>query len=144
MRISNAPATRQRASTARVLLDLRGHPVELDEEHRSRALRVAGVKGRLRRLDGDAVHDLHRRRQDPGRDDPGDRVARRVERGERRELRDHGLGLPDDSKRHLDRDPERSLRADDHTEKIGAVVAVDRLAAELEQLPVREHELGRP
>ena len=70
-----------------------------------------------------------------------DRVARLLDRAERRELRDDDLGLPDDPQRHLDRDPERSLGADDHPEEVGPVVAVDRLAAELEQLAVGEHHL---
>ena len=54
---------------------------------------------------------------------------------------DDDLGLPHDPERHLDRDPERPLRADEHAEEVGAVVAVDRLAAELEQLAVRQHDL---
>ena len=125
----------------RVLLDLHGHAVELDEEHRARALRVARPVGLLGSLDREAVHDLHRRREDPRRDDPRDGIPRGVDRGERRELRHDRLGLSHDPEGHLDGDPERPLGADDHPEQIRPVVAVDRRPSELEQLAVREHDL---
>ena len=51
------------------------------------------------------------------------------------------LGPPDDPERHLDRDPERPLRADHDAEQVGPVVAVDRLAAECEQLAVGQDDL---
>ena len=52
----------------------------------------------------------------------------------------HDLRLAHDPQRHLDRDPERPLRADDDPEQVGAVVGVDRLAAEHEQLAVGQDE----
>ena len=100
-----------------------------------------GAIGGLRRLQRDAVHDLHRRRHDPRRDDARDRLARRFDRRERRELGDDDLWLPHDAKRDLDRHAERALGADDDAEQVRPVVAVDRLPAELEQLAVGEHDL---
>ena len=123
-----------------VLLDLRGHPVELHEQHRVGTLRVARRVRRLGGLDREAVHDLHRRREDPGGDDARDGVARGVDAPEGGQLRHHELRLAHDPQRHLDHDPERPLRPDDHPEQVGAVVGVDRLAAEHEQLAVGQDD----
>ena len=95
----------------------------------------------LGRLDREPVHDLHRTRQDPGGDDARDRVARLVDGRERGELRDDDLRLTHHTERDLDRDAERALRPDEDAEEIGPVLGVDRLAAELEQLAVRQHDL---
>ena len=53
----------------RVLLDLHGDAVELDEQERLGSLRVAGVVGLLGGDDREAVHHLDRGRQDSRRDD---------------------------------------------------------------------------
>ena len=117
-------------------------PVELDEQERLGALRVAGVVGLLGGHDRERVHHLDRGRQDSGRDDRGDRLARRVDRRERRELRRHRLGLAEDAQGDLRRDPERPLGADEGAEQVGPV-GVERLAAELDDLAVGQHH-GQP
>ena len=48
-------------------------------------------------------------------------------------------GLRSDAKRDLGRDPERPLRADERPDQVGPV-RVERLAAELDDLPVGEHD----
>ena len=122
-----------------VLVDLYGNAVELDEKERFGALGIVRMERLLGRLDREPVHHLDRGRQDPGRDDRRDRLAGRVDRPERRELRAHGLGLADDSQRDLGRDPERPLGTDEGTEQVGPV-GVEGLAAELDDLAVRKHD----
>ena len=89
--------------------------------------------------DREAVHHLDRGRQDPGGDDRGHGLAGRVGRAERRQLRRHRLRLAEDAQRDLGRDPERPLGADEGAEQVGAV-RVERLAAELDDLAVGEHD----
>jgi hypothetical protein len=56
------------------------------------------------------------------RDDPRDRVARRVDRAEAGELRHDRSGCADDPQRHSTRS-RASLGADDDAEQVGPVVA---------------------
>ena len=122
-----------------VVLDLLDHAVELDEKHRARAFGVSGSDGVLGSLDREPVHHLDRRRHHARRDDPGDGRARRVHRVKGGEQRADGLRCADDPERDARRDPERALGADDHAEEVGPV-RVERLAAELDDLAVREDE----
>ena len=103
---------------------------------------VAGVVGLLGGDDRERVHHLDRGGQDAGGDDRGHRLAGRVGRPERRQVRGHRLGLAQDAQRDLRRDPERSLRADEGAEQVGPV-RIERLAAELDELAVGEHD-GQP
>ena len=67
-RSSSSAATRvcaapDAAMIAHQLVELDGHlrvlALELDDEHRRGACRVAGMHGRFGRVDREAVHDLH-------------------------------------------------------------------------------------
>ena len=70
LRTSVAPARRQIvAISAPVLAHVVGQAVDLDQQHRAGVHRVAGVVGRLDRLDGQVVHHLQRRGHDAGGDD---------------------------------------------------------------------------
>ena len=55
------------------------------------------------------------------------------------EQRAHGLGLAHDAQRDLGGDPERPLGADEDAEQVGPV-GVERLAAELDDLAVGQHD----
>ena len=124
----------------RVLLDLHGDAVELDEQERLGVLRVAGVVGLLGRDDRERVHHLDRGGQDPGRDDRGDGLARRVDRrGTPRGACVTASGLRTMRSVISRRDPERALGADEGAEQVGPV-RVERLAAELDELAVGEHD----
>ena len=59
------------------------------------------------------------------------------------EQRRHGLGPAQDAQRDLGHDPERALGADEHAEQVGAV-RLERLAAELDELAVGQHDRRRP
>jgi hypothetical protein len=59
----------------------------------------------LDRLDGEGVHHLDGRRDDPLADDPGDGLAGLLGVFERREERPHRLGLADYAERYLGRYP---------------------------------------
>ena len=65
-----------RSTWANCALHLGRRPVQLDDEHRAGAVRVAAVHGRLGRLDRQRVHHLDRGRDDAGGDDRRDRRAR--------------------------------------------------------------------
>ena len=139
-RISVEPFRRQMSSTdAHVLGHLLGDPVELGDQDRARTLRVAGVHRGLRGLDGQAIHHLDRGREDACRDDVRHRAAGLVGRGEGRHERGDLLGAPDDAQRDAHGDAHRPLRPDEHAEQVGARL-VEALAAELDQLAVREHD----
>ena len=104
----SAACTLERAAVAADLLDrgrvlehLRRRPVELDDQHRAGARRVAGCDRGLDRLERERVHHLDRRRQDPGRDHVRDRLAGGVGRVERGEQRSHRLGHAQHA--HVDR-----------------------------------------
>ena len=137
-RTSTAPCSRQSASTrARSSSTWSDGPVELDDQHRAAAGRVAGVDGRLGRLDRDRVHHLDRRRQDPGRDRARHRCARGVRVREAGEQRSHRLGRAQHAQRQLRRDTERALGAHERAEQTRPVVP-DR---ELDELAVRQDDL---
>ena len=103
---------------AHVVGDLDGDAVELDDQHRRRARRVAGVDCRLGGLNRQLVHHLDRGGEDPGGDHARDGSARGVRRVEAGEQRLHDLRRAQDSQRHADGDAERPLRADDRTEQV--------------------------
>ena len=124
-----------------VLRDLGGDAVELDEEHRGRALRIAGMERGLRGLDRQPVHHLDRRRDDPRGDHRRHRLAARLEGAEGGEHRRDDLRHALDAQRHLHGDPERPLGSDEHPEQVGAVL-MEALPAELDELTVGEHHLG--
>ncbi len=123
----------------RVVLDLLGDAVELDEEHGARAVRVARRDRALGGLDRQAVHHLDRRRHDAGRDDARDGDARGVHRLEAGEEGSDGLRRADDAERDARGDPECPLGSDEHAQEVGPV-RVEGLAAELEDVAVRQHE----
>ena len=122
-----------------VVLDLLDDAVELDEEHGPCAGGVAGSDGPLGGLDRELVHHLDRGRHHACGDDLGDSRARGVHRVESGEERADRLRRAHDAERDARRDAERALGADDHAEQVGAV-RVERLATELHDLPVRQHE----
>ncbi len=123
----------------RVALDLLGDAVELDEEDGAGALRVPGSDGVLGRLDREPVHHLDRGRHDTGGDDPLHGRTRGVHRVERREQRAHRLRHADEPERDARHDAQRPLGADDDADEVRPV-GVERLAAQLDDLAVREHE----
>ncbi len=132
-------ATQIRSTSAASSSTCCGDAVELDEQDRTGSGRVARGHRGLGGLDRQPVHHLDRRRQDPGGHDPRDRCAGRIRRLEAREQRAHGLGHADDPERHLGDDAERPLGSDDDAEEVHAV-GVERLAAELDDVAVRQHE----
>ena len=130
----SAASTLERAGVAADLLDrgrvlehLRRRAVELDDQHRAGARRVAGCDRGLDRLERERVHHLDRRRQDPGRDDVRDRIARGVGRLEPREQRSNRLGYAQYAHDDPHGDAERALGADERAEQVGPrVVARER------------------
>ena len=116
---------------------------ELDEQDRGGAGRIPGIDGGLGRVDGEAVHDLHRAGQQAGTDDPRDGVAGRLERAVAGEHRSIGLGPRNQAKRDLDGDPEEPLGSDEQSREIGARL-LDALAAEARDLAVRQHHGRAP
>ena len=122
----------------RVDLDLRA--VELDDEHRDGARRVAALHGRLGRLDREGVHHLDGGGQDPRGDDVADGAGGVLDAAEADEHRLHRLGHPDRPHGHLGGDAERALAADERAEQVVARV-LGRGAAEVHDLAVRQHDL---
>src|SRR6266498_1562742 len=110
-------------------LHLRGHPVELHHERGRATDGVAGPGGPLARLDREGVEHLHRGRDDAGRDDVADGVARVPGGGEVRDQGANGLRPAQQPHRHLGDDAERPLRADDQGAQVGPD-GVQRVAAE--------------
>ena len=125
-------SARSRAACASISL---ARPVQLDQQHRARALGVAGADALLDGADDELVDHLERRRDDARGDDRRDRLRGVVDRGEGREQRLHRLGHVEEPH---DR-PRSPGRACPPTPTIdaGEVVAgpVLRLAAEPHQLP---------
>ncbi len=101
-------------------LDLGGGPVQLHEQHRRRALRVAAVHRGLGRLDGQRVHHLDRGGHDPGGDDVGDRAPARLERVVGGEHQVHRLGRGGQLDDDLGDDAERAFRAGERAEQVVA------------------------
>ena len=93
----------------------------------------------LGRLDREPVHHLDRGRHDAGADDALHGSARGVHGVERREQRAHRLRHADEPERDARDDAQRPLRADDDADEVRPV-GVERLAAQLDELAVREHE----
>ena len=88
------------ADLADQLLGGLGEAVHLDQQHRARVGRVAGVVVGLDRADGRLVHHLERRRHDAVADDVGHRVAGGLDR---REAGQQGVDrLRDGQQLHLD------------------------------------------
>ncbi len=121
------------------MLDLRLRPVELADDERLRLARIAGRAEILRRVHGGSVHHLQPRGNDAVRDDRGDAGPGVLDARERHQ---HGTGtlrFRQDAHRHLGDDAEHALRADHDAEQIISP-AVEMLAAEADDLPVRQHE----
>ena len=113
--------------------------LELDDEQRG-ALGVPRLHARLRRLDGERVHDLHGDRQQPVAHDVGDRVAGGGERVEDGERGVRGLGERDEAQRDFQRDAEQALRAAEHPGPVRAH-GLDAVAPEAHDLAVGQHGL---
>ena len=133
-RVEHGPQARQ----LRIRLGLLAF--ELHEQHSRGIARVAGVHGGLGRFDRQAVHDLHRARQQACGDDAGDGVARGLQRRVRREHRAIGLGPRDEAHRDLDRDAEQPLGAYEQARQVGPHV-FHAVAAEAHHLAVGQHHL---
>ena len=136
------PGGAGRGQHARDLRHVRGHflgrAVGLDQQHRRRVERIAGVHELLDRARRAAVHHFEPRGHDAGGDDGGDRGPRRsdvVERGER-DLR--RLRLRRELDRDFGRDREQALGAVDERQQVVAR-AVEGVAAELDDLAGDEH-----
>jgi hypothetical protein len=100
------------------MLHLDGGPVQLDDQDRARALGVLTVHGGLGGLDRQGVHHLDRRGHHAGADDGRHRLARALDRGERRQQRLDGLRQPRQPYGDLGGDAERALRAYERAEQV--------------------------
>ena len=139
IRTSRAPFAAHRASIrSEILLDLRGRPVELDDQHGATVRRIVRVHRGLGRLDRDRVHHLDRGGQDPRGDRARDGRSRSVRVLEPGEHRPHALGGPQNPQGQAGGDAQRSLRADEDTEQTRPVVP----HRELDELAVGQHDVG--
>src|SRR5215218_3687820 len=111
--------------------------VQLHDQDRAR-LREARVHRDLDRLDGEGVHHLDRRRDDPLADDPRDGAARLLSVLERRQKRPHRLRLTDYTQRYLGRYPQRPLRAHERPDQV-----VSRRVGGLPAAAVRHRAVGQ-
>ena len=95
---------------------------------------------RLGRLDGQAVHDLHRPGQEPGGDHPRHGVARALQRRVGGQHGAIGLGTGNQPDRDLERDAEQALRADEQAGQIGPGL-LHAVAAQPHHFAVGQHDL---
>ena len=140
----------QRAHGRQLRLDLRGRAVQFHQQHCARPGRIVAVHGLLRGLDGQRVHHLDRRRQDPGRDDVGHRPAAFGRRGVRDQQQVHHLGHRHQLDHDLGDDAERALRAGERAEQVvagrhaGAVAEPGQLAGRRDDLQAGDVVHGEP
>ena len=115
-------------------------PVELDEQRRPRVLGVTGVGHVFARADGEVIHHLDGRRDDPLLDDLGDDpggIAGRLEEGHERLDR---LGRRHDAQQDLRHDAERPLGANEGRREV-IPRPVELRAADRHELAVGQDHL---
>ena len=127
-----------RLDRRRLLGDLRGGPVELDDQHRAGAGRVAGATAAsTASIVSASIISIAAGRIPAAITCETASPAASVD-GEAGEQRPHRLGRPQHAHDDPDRDPERALGADEHAEQVGALV----VARERDELAVGEHDVG--
>ena len=124
----------------RLLVHGLAQPLHLNQEHRRRVHRVAGVGGFFDRAQREPVHHLERGGRDAARGDGGDRARRVAHSGVNRQ---HGLGsLGPAREAHgsLGHDPHRAFRT--HQQPRDVVTGpIGELGPGVDHRSVREHHL---
>ena len=91
-------------------------------------------------MDGGPVHHLHTAGNDTGRDDAGDAIASRLDRGEPDQRRPRPRRFGQDAHRHFGDDAQHALRTRHDAQQI-VTLGVEMLAAQADHLARYQHHL---
>ena len=139
-RISQAPLLRHSSFTARISSSTSLHGPSSSTSSKPLQTGIMRMYGGFRGLDGQRVHDLHRRRQHPGGDDVADGLPRGLDRIECGQQGLHHFRPLDDAQRDFRGHAQRPFRPDEYPRQVVAG-CVQRGGAQLHQFARGQHHI---